>query len=309
MKIKENFKEIMKELREKGFVQAFRLGKIKYSRHIGHKEIQKMPRVEKFLEPLIRQFQGIKTEITPINKEEENIFICWWDGVEKAPRVVRYCFENTKKLYGDKYQIHFIDKYNFARFVALDDLILKRYDERKISIQTLTDILRVKLLLEHGGYWVDSTILLDANFPFFEQLHQNSFDSFYATTPADKSFIEYKGKIEPCLSYFLGGRKGCIIYAFIYESFLKWLKEKKSLPPYFLLDMILTLTMVYDLDNGAVNKITHHIHDIGFVQKNENKPYNEVDISKMKCPQKLNWRSTGNRGSFLDALLSDFYLK
>ena len=309
MEIKSNLKEVLGIARKEGIIQALRCGKIKYSRHIGPKEVKRMPELEQFLAPLIKEYQNKKTLHVPLEKEEENIFVCWWDGFDKAPRVVRYCLEKMQEFYGSKYQIHLVDRHNYSEFANIDNIVLKKFEERQISIQTLTDILRVRLLFENGGYWIDSTILLDDNYPLFAQLRNESFDSFFATTPNEKRLIEYKGKTNPCLSSFLGGRKGSVIYGFVYDSFLKWLKEKKSLPPYFLLDMILTLAMVYDLDDGAVNKIVHHTQDIGFVQKNENKPYNEVDISEMEFPQKLNWRSKGEKGSFLDALLSDFYRK
>ena len=309
MEIKDNLKEILAIARKEGILHAFRQGKIKYSRHIGHKEIGKMAWLETFLMPVIEKYQGRKTALSSIPENEKNLFVCWWAGFKKAPRVVSFCFENLQNLYGEKYNILPVDKENYQDYTHLDPLVLERFEQRRISMQTLTDILRVKLLLDRGGYWIDSTILLDKDYPFFERLQDSSFDSFYATTPLEKNLIEYKGKIDPCLSFFLGGRKGSLVYSFVYDAFLKYLRERRELPPYFLLDMILTLAMVYDIDVGAVNKIVHHDHDIYFVQRNEKRPASEIDIRDMKYPQKLNWRSKGEKGTFLDALLSKDYWK
>lgn len=303
MNIGKNLGDIFKTLCSDGLIMAVRDLKIKYSRHIGHKEIGLMPKIEDALLPLIRKYNSITTPITPINEAEKNIFFFWWDGFDNLPRAVSFCLTKLRENYEEKYNIIQISKYNYFKFAKLDSLVIEKFQKRKISIQTFADILRVKLILDNGGYWIDSTFCLGENFPFFKQLESTSFDSFYATYPLENNLVEYKGKIDPCLSFFLGGRKNSVIYSFIYEALVTYLKLQKKLPPYFLLDMIITLAMVYSIDDNSVNKIIHHEHDLYFVQRNENVASEAIDISELKLPQKLNWRSSGKSGTFLDDFL------
>ena len=50
-------------------------------------------------------------------------------------------------------------------FVNIPDYILKKYNEGKIPKAQFSDIVRTCLLVEHGGIWMDSTVLATDTLP------------------------------------------------------------------------------------------------------------------------------------------------
>jgi mannosyltransferase OCH1-like enzyme len=92
----------------------------------------------------------------------------YWD--KNKPEFVNFCIDSWKKHYPDFY-INFMDK----------EIVINTYPEfetyDKYTPQAFSDILRLKLLYDHGGIWLDSTIFfIDENNRFlknFESLDEN----------------------------------------------------------------------------------------------------------------------------------------
>lgn len=135
---------------------------------------------------LKRYLPVIKDDIQISKNTNKTIFICWLQGMENAPVVVKKCYESICKQCPD-YKIVVITKQNMSDYVAFPDYIIKKYQAGLISNTHFSDILRVSLLGKHGGIWIDSTVFLSASLPkeiteadFFayhchsEHLHNNS---------------------------------------------------------------------------------------------------------------------------------------
>lgn len=105
------------------------------------------------------------------------IWFCWLQGLEKAPNIVKACHRSLKRNLID-YEIRIIDSENWIQFVQIPDYIVERWDKNQIPPALFSDILRLQLLIEHGGSWIDSTVLctgsehtkdyLDADFFVFQ---------------------------------------------------------------------------------------------------------------------------------------------
>lgn len=92
------------------------------------------------------------------------IFQCWLQGVENAPNIVKNCIDSVSKFKGDREHI-IITLENLSRWVKLPDFILEKYRQGKIGNAHFADIIRVYLLVEYGGYWIDATMLMTYDFP------------------------------------------------------------------------------------------------------------------------------------------------
>ncbi len=109
--------------------------------------------------PLIPMSEPIKK-----NNSSKYIFQCWLQGLDKAPDLVKNCIESVDKFKGDREHI-IITMDNLSRWVKLPDFILEKYKKGKIGNAHFADIIRVYLLSEYGGYWIDATMLMTAEFP------------------------------------------------------------------------------------------------------------------------------------------------
>jgi hypothetical protein len=82
------------------------------------------------------------------------IWIMWLQGLAQAPDVVRKCYESWKK-HNLGWQVIFLDEQTLQEYIDLRALIGEA--RQYISKQALSDIVRINLLAEYGGVWVDAT--------------------------------------------------------------------------------------------------------------------------------------------------------
>lgn len=64
-----------------------------------------------------------------------------------------------KKYIKDR-EIILITKDNFSYYINLPNFIMKKFNNGNISIQQFSDIIRVYLMYNYGGIWLDATILI-----------------------------------------------------------------------------------------------------------------------------------------------------
>ena len=118
---------------------------------------------ERCYRKLKRKYKKILTTDKSINidkKEEEKsnkIWICWFQGIEKAPELVKACYNSVVKNYNDK-EIIVLTEENYKQYVDIPEYILKKWEKGYITFAHFSDILRIEILSKYGGLWLDSTI-------------------------------------------------------------------------------------------------------------------------------------------------------
>lgn len=98
------------------------------------------------------------------------VWVCWYQGIENAPEIVKVCYSSLVNNLKDK-EIVLLTEKNINSFVQIPEFILEKRRKGIISDTHFSDILRVELLIKHGGAWVDATVLCTgSHFPksFFE---------------------------------------------------------------------------------------------------------------------------------------------
>ena len=94
----------------------------------------------------------------PVQNEQyrDCIWMCWWQGLENAPEMVKRCVESIKSHAGN-HKIVIITNDNYADFVTFPAWIEEKYKKGIITKTHLSDLLRITLLAQYGGVWLDST--------------------------------------------------------------------------------------------------------------------------------------------------------
>ena len=87
----------------------------------------------------------------------DKVWICWFQGIENAPEIVKACYESAKKNLSDK-EIVLLTKENLLDYVQFPDFILDKWEKGIITHTHMTDLLRLELLINHGGMWMDATV-------------------------------------------------------------------------------------------------------------------------------------------------------
>ena len=82
------------------------------------------------------------------------IWTCWFQGRDCAPEVVRKCLQSWEDR-NPEWDFRCLDADTIAKYLDLDAYVdLQR---QQITAASLSDILRLLLLHEYGGVWVDAT--------------------------------------------------------------------------------------------------------------------------------------------------------
>lgn len=86
------------------------------------------------------------------------IWICWLQGYESAPDLVKACI-NSIRINNPDFEIVILTEKNISSYTNLPDYIINKYKTGQISRAHFSDILRITLICTYGGVWLDSTVL------------------------------------------------------------------------------------------------------------------------------------------------------
>lgn len=103
-------------------------------------------------------------EVCNNEKRENTIWVCWFQGIENAPEIVKCCYDSLVE-YNKKANIVVITDENYKQYVNLPDYVIEKYESGVITRTHFSDILRAALLYQNGGLWVDSTMLFTGEIP------------------------------------------------------------------------------------------------------------------------------------------------
>lgn len=90
------------------------------------------------------------------------IWWCWLQGEESAPPLCKACLESLRKNLPEK-KIIVVTEGNFTDYAEFPPFIMKKYRKGIISRTHFSDLLRLELLLRHGGTWIDATVYCTGN--------------------------------------------------------------------------------------------------------------------------------------------------
>ena len=96
---------------------------------------------------------------TGLQRERSNyVWFCWLQGIDNAPKIVKSCNESLKRNLKGK-EIRIIDNDNWKDYIQLPDFIVRRWKKGQITPAHFTDLIRLELLIQYGGTWIDGTVL------------------------------------------------------------------------------------------------------------------------------------------------------
>ncbi len=124
------------------------------------------PVVLRVVEPiLVKKYQGCLSERKAYYGRQsleygksKIIWYCWLQGMESAPQIVKVCLESLRGHLPER-EIRIVDENNWKDFIELPDYIVSRWEKGQIPPANFSDLLRLELLVRHGGTWIDSTVL------------------------------------------------------------------------------------------------------------------------------------------------------
>lgn len=153
-------------LRKKGIRYSLHEGwkaiwPIRWTQSKAIKDLIAQDRAYKYLQRYARYAQDYAI---PTSNVPKHIWICWLQGIDSAPATVQLCFDSVQRFAND-FEITLLNAENMLNYVTLPEDILEKYRMGRIPFAQFSDILRVSLLAQHGGIWMDATVLMTGSMP------------------------------------------------------------------------------------------------------------------------------------------------
>lgn len=169
--------------------------------------------------------------------EKIPVWVCWWQGEESMPPIVKACVDNMRKLLPQEAQLHIITWDNMREFVDLPPHILAKFESGLITRVHLTDILRYALVSSYGGAWIDSTVWLSDRIQdnLSDYLHQVYFTQRFP----DWSCCPQEACRGKWCNFFFMGQKECPLFSYVYEALLYWWERHDRLIDYVIVDYVI----------------------------------------------------------------------
>lgn len=232
------------------------------------------------------------TKQTTSNKENNDadrrcIWFCWFQGLEAAPDIVKKCYDSLKQNIPNR-EIVIITEDNYRNYVKFPEYIENKLRIGIISRTHMSDLLRLELLKNYGGTWIDATVylsgelqsyMLDDNLFLFQNLkpgldgHSTCISNWFMTAEAGNKVV----CLTLALLYEYWRRNNGLVDYFIFHYFFQMAIEQypeewnKVVPvsnstPHILL---LRLFEKYDEEIWIAVKEQSRVHKLTYKFKDE----------------------------------------
>lgn len=101
----------------------------------------------------------------PQEQQGNKVWVCWLQGEENAPKIVRICIESIKKHKPDGMEVIVLNNNNIKDYIDIPEYIYRKKEKGWITNTQFSDLLRIALLSKYGGMWIDATVLLITQMP------------------------------------------------------------------------------------------------------------------------------------------------
>ena len=167
------------------------------------------------------------------DKYQGCVWVCWWQGIEKAPEIVKMCVESIRRNIGN-HKLIVITEENISDYVEFPDWMIEKYKKGIISKTHLSDVLRLELMAKYGGLWLDSTFYCSDSIEYLFDLPVWSIKR-----------PNYRYSSVAC-GYFANYSFGCSVenrkvYAIIRDYLFEYWKKYDYMIDYLFLDYLIVL--------------------------------------------------------------------
>jgi capsular polysaccharide synthesis len=259
----------------------------------------------------------IETEQIKPKKTFNNEKIIWqfwgqgWD-FEKLPDVVKISYKSVEK-YKKDYEIIHLDMSNINDYLEIPAYILKKVENKKMGFAHFTDIIRLALLYNYGGVWIDATILLTDYLPqeyfemdYFMFQRDDNLENKKDWEDYDDFYFSWNNEMKVrVLNSIIFAKKNNEIIKTLLDMLLIFWEHNDLVPNYFFLQVLYTelIENYYKKKQCKIvsDTLTHELIRVWFDKFSQEKL---DEITKRNNVHKLTYKiDSGKRdtkGTFLD---------
>jgi len=190
---------------------------------IGIAEIDTRITIHELVHEFLKQYAPPPTPI--VTSRNPKIWVYWAQGRENVPPLVDTCLNQLYALH-DSSDVVFLDDRNIRNYVDIPDYVYEKVFQNKTHF---SDVLRVNLLANYGGIWIDATCYCSSSIiPLYEKTLDTGF--FAYSLKKGENFLLSNG--------FMASRQGEIIPELLRGALHFYWKYNNQLLHYLIFHMI-----------------------------------------------------------------------
>lgn len=248
----------------------------------------------KFLQKHIDLQSQDAPQSMPIRGNTYRIWVLWWQGEENMPHIVKATYHSIIKA-TDK-QVVLITKDNVLDYIDIPSFIQEKVDAGKMSLAALSDYIRVSLLFNHGGLWIDSTVFCAQKLP--EKIYDMKLITVKNCPSGCKYVAQGKWNVQ-----FLGTNEVHSKVFFLMKSiFEQYWRKYSIIMDYLLVDY--SFEYIYENDEECkalfdrIPLSNEHMHDL---LSKMNMPFDKASMEELLLPNTYLFKLT-YKMSFIDQI-------
>lgn len=244
------------------------------------------------------------------SKKDTPIWVCWLQGLENAPDIVKCCVNSIFANVQGNIQVITYD--NYFKYVKINENILEKHKLGLISKTHFSDIIRLALLCEYGGIWIDSTILM-MNRGLPDYIYQLPIFMYKVRETIDAGYYD------PRLftNWFIKSEKEHPVIKIVYKMLEEWWRTEK-ITPYCIFHYIMRVAWdiytdyinIEDGDFRYQDKLVLYDNNCRILERLLNEEFDEMlwNILKEEQPlQKLSYKMDIKKGeTFYKFILKEY---
>ena len=240
-----------------------------------------------------------------LHEVSDKVWVCWFQGLDNAPALVKKCYESLKQNLTDR-EIILITSDNMCDYVKFPEFILEKWKAGQITHTHMTDLLRLELLIQYGGMWVDATVLCTSKREEIPDYFFNSDLFLYQILKPGRD-----GQAQPISRWLISAKTNNKILMMARYLCYEYWKKNNEMVDYFLFHDFVMISLeqneedwkkIIPRDNAAPHMLLLRLFD----------KYDEDtwDAIKEQTPfhkltYKFNSKSLEEKGTYYDFLLRD----
>lgn len=194
----------------------------------------------RFVKSLLKSDFDIVDKLITTNSEfmggvkdssDKKIWVMWWQGLDEAPEIVKVNIKRIMRIFG-KENVVLITHKNYKKYTDICSVIYKKFEDKKITFISWSDIIRFNLLKNHGGIWIDSTVVLSNKI-----LDENILNkAFFSLCSSGKYQFVSDGR---WTGWMIGGDENLALFHYVNKFYEEYFKRHDSIIDYYIVDYVI----------------------------------------------------------------------
>lgn len=259
-------------------------------------------------EDILNLYKNIDANVNNIS-ENKIIWIVWWQGINDAPDIVKVAIDSVKNI-NNEYDVVIIDSNNYSDYICIPDNIITKLNNKSMTITHFSDILRMALLAEHGGLWIDATVLCT------KPLDDLNIDNYKFYTIKHGLYYDWHVCKGLWSGFFIATGKNNPMFYFFRDMFYKYWEKEDSLICYFLIDCIMAIGYEHiSYIKEQIDTVPKNNSDVFMLQSMLNEKFDmllwrnlidKCNLHKLNYKMKLHTFDDGQKSTFYGILMDEY---